>query len=408
MNSIGEVKGRRILLLQGPMGYFFKRLDKAFRAQGAQTFRIGFNVGDRFFSYGDNYTPYRGHPGEEWEAFIERYLRDNAIDKIFLFGDCRHYQSIAIGVAQKLGVEVFVFEEGYVRPHYITMERWGVNDYSHVSRDPDFYRALPEIKVPKPRHARASKTEMVVSATIYYALSNLLEFCYPHYRHHRDFSAIKEAFHGVRGLVRKGIYPYWDRKTLERLTGELSGRFYFVPLQTHNDFQILQHSPYQSIEKFIIHVVESFAEHAPEDTYLFFKHHPVDRGRKNYRNVILEQAGYAGVKDRVLVGHDMKLPEIFKHARATVTVNSTVGLTSIQYGVPTITLGRAIYDIPGLTNSGMELHDFWTRYKQPDAELYRKFHAYIVDNTQLNGSFYGLMPEELDPLCVNRRCFKKN
>jgi len=386
------------------MGYFFKRLDRAFRAQGAQTFRIGFNVGDRFFSYGDNYTPYRGRPGEEWREFIEKFLRKHAIDKIFLFGDCRHYQSIAIGVAQKLGVEVFVFEEGYVRPHYITMERWGVNDYSQVSRDPEFYRSLPDKETPPPRHAKSSKTEMVISATLYYALSNLLHSRYPHYRHHRDFSAIKEAFHGVRGLVRKGIYPRKDRKILERLSGELKGKFYFVPLQTHNDFQILQHSPYKSIEKFIIHVVESFAKHAPKDTYLLFKHHPVDRGRKNYRNVILEQAGYAGVKDRVLVGHDMQLTEIFKHTRATVTVNSTVGLTSIEHGVPTITLGRAIYDIPGLTNCGKKLRRFWTHYEKPDPELYRKFHAYIVEHTQLNGSFYGVMPEELDPLCVNRRC----
>ena len=396
VNRIGPVEGQNILFLQGPMGDFFKRLDTLFRSRGARTFRIGFNAGDRFFSHGDNYTPYRGRPGKEWKRFIGRFLREHAIDRIFLFGDCRHYQSIAIRIAMKEGVEVFVFEEGYVRPHYITLERWGVNDYSHLSRDPEFYRALPEIDVPEPRHARSSKTKMVYSASLYYALSNLFQFRYPHYRHHRDFSAIREAFHGIRGAVRKLYYPRIDRRLIPELTEASSGRFYFVPLQTHNDFQILQHSEFRSIEKFIITVLESFARHAPEGTKLLFKHHPVDRGRKNYQRFIREQAALLGVGKRVMIAHDLPLPLIFRHTRATVTVNSTVGLTSIAYGVPTLTLGRAVYDIDGLTNAGKPLEEFWNDPRKPDEGLYRKFHAYIVDKTQLNGSFYGRMPVEFE------------
>jgi capsular polysaccharide export protein len=378
------------------MGDFFKCLDRLFRSQGARTFRIGFNVGDRFFSYGDNYTPYRGKPGKEWKEYIDRFLTEHKIDKIFLFGDCRHYQSIAIRIAMKREVEVFVFEEGYVRPHYVTMERWGVNDFSRLSRDPSFYRSLPEMKVPTPIHAHASKTKMVYSASLYYALSNLFHFRYPHYRHHRDFSALKEAFHGIRGALRKLYYPLIDRRLIPALTGPADKRFYFVPLQTHNDFQILQHSEFRSIEKFIITVLESFARHAPKDTWLLLKHHPVDRGRKNYHRFIFEQAELLDIARRVMIAHDLPLPVIFRHTLATVTVNSTVGLTSIAYGVPTLTLGRAVYDMPGLTNAGKPLDRFWNDPEKPDPELYRKFHAYIVDKTQLNGSFYGRMPVEFE------------
>ena len=42
----------------------------------------------------------------------------------------------------ELDIDVFVFEEGYVRPHYITMEKFGVNDYSQISRNPNFYQNL--------------------------------------------------------------------------------------------------------------------------------------------------------------------------------------------------------------------------------------------------------------------------
>ena len=394
INSLGSLEGRNILLLQGPMGTFFKKLDRNFRKKGARTYRIGFNMGDQFFSYGDNFTPFRD-TADTWPAFIEKFLREKRIDMLFLFGDCRYYQGVATSAAKEKGIEVFVFEEGYLRPHYITMERFGVNGFSQLSRDPAFYLSQPDMKVPEPEHAGNSKTKMVISATLYYALSNLFGRWYPHYIHHRDFSAVQEAFYGVRGLLRKALYAVTERKCLELITVTHAGNYYFVPLQTHNDFQILQHSKYRSIEKFIIEVLESFAQYAPEGTFLVFKHHPVDRGRKNYQRFIMAQAKLLDIEKSVLVIHDVFLPEILKHTRGTVTINSTVGLSSIEYGRPTITLGEAVYDIEGLTNKGKALRDFWSDPQAPNRMLYRKFRQYLVRHTQLNGSFYGRMPKEL-------------
>ena len=54
MNKLEDIRGKRILFLQGPMGFFFKKLDRNFRRKGALTYRIGFNAADRFFAYGDN------------------------------------------------------------------------------------------------------------------------------------------------------------------------------------------------------------------------------------------------------------------------------------------------------------------------------------------------------------------
>ncbi len=392
MNKVGTVNGKNILFLQGPMGNFFKRLDTVFRKKGAKTYKIGFNIGDWFFSNKDNYIPFRSTP-EEWSKFLGHFLDEKKIDKIFLFGDCRYYQNIALEMAYKQGIEVFVFEEGYLRPHYITMEKFGVNDYSRTSRDPHFYENMENAPQPVAKHAYASKTKMILSAMLYYSLSNLFFFRYPHYLHHREFSALKEAFYGIRGALRKYIYPIYEHKYQKEIKGALSKNYFFVPLQTHNDFQILRHSEYGSIEKFIIEVLESFAKHAEKDISLIFKHHPVDRGRKNYKKFIMDQAVLLEIEKRILVFHDVHLPTCLEHAKGTVTINSTVGLTSISHKIPTITLGKAIYNIKGLTNQ-KPLEAFWNKPERPNHELYQKFSSHLIQTTQLNGSFYGRFPVE--------------
>jgi len=390
MNKIGSVKNKNILFLQGPMGNFFKKLDTLFTQHGAKTYKIGFNAGDSFFSNKHNYIAYRD-TRENYKDFIKDFLQKQKIDKIFLFGDCRFYQKISIQVASSLGVAVFVFEEGYIRPNYITMERFGVNDFSHVSRDANFYKKVTVVKELNAVDVQYSQFNMVISSASYYLLSNIFKFRYPHYIHHRDFSAIKEAFFGIRSLVRKLVYPLFEKKYLTTISHELSKKYFFVPLQTYNDFQVLEHSGYKSIEKFIIEVLDSFSK-TDGDIWLIFKHHPVDRGRKNYKSFILEQARHFEVDKRVLVLHDTHLPTLLKNAKGTITINSTVGLSSLYHETPTITLGNAIYDIENLTCKGMKLDTFWYTQDSPDMELFEKYRSYLIEHTQLNGSFYGCMP----------------
>jgi len=142
-------------------------------------------------------------------------------------------------------------------------------------------------------------------------------------------------------------------------------------------------------------VLESFAQHAPKERWLVLKHHPVDRGRKNYHNFIMRQAELLDVDQRVLIVHDVHLPTCLKHAIATITINSTVGLSSIYHKTPTITLGNAIYDIEGITCKETSLDKFWKQQYAPDMILFEKFQRYLIHNTQLNGSFYGRFPDEL-------------
>lgn len=392
MNQIGNIKNKNILLLQGPNGPFFKKLDNFLSEKGAATYRIGFNFGDYFYSNKHNYYPYKLKP-KKWDQFIEKFLLENKIDIIFLFGDNRFYQRIAKKKALKHDIKVYVFEEGYIRPNYITMELYGVNEHSKIPKNREFYdnvKIHSEIN-PKPMHNKYSN--MAVYSTTYYMLSNIFFYTYPNYKHHRDFSMINEAFFGIRNLLRKNLYKIQERKLKEEMGITYKKNYYFVPLQVHDDFQIRKHSHYKSIAQFIIEVAISFAKNAPDNTYLIFKHHPMDRGKKNYSKLLSTLSYELGLENRVISSFDIHLPTCLKNALGTITINSTVGLSSIYHNTPTKVLGKANYNIEGLTCKKLSLDQFWNHYYEPDYDLFLKFRYYLVKNTQVNGSFYGDFPD---------------
>ncbi|MDR2100225.1 MAG: capsular biosynthesis protein, partial [Campylobacteraceae bacterium] len=383
MNSIGALKDKNILFLQGPMGTFFKRLDKIFRNKGAKTHKIAFNAADWFFSCRDNVINYKDTP-KNWSKFINEFLIEKQIDKIFLFGDCRFYQKIAIKAADKFGVEVFVFEEGYIRPDYITLEKYGVNDNSKLPRTKSFYENLPEVsEQPKALSMKNSLYCLIISATTYYLIANVFWFLYPHYIHHREFSAVNEGFYGIRNFIRKIIYAVKDRVYSKRFKTDLSKKYFFVPLQTYADAQIKKHSSFKNINEFIETVLTSFAHFADNECFIVFKHHPLDRGRVNYMKHINSCAKQLGIEKRVVTLYETHIPNALKNALGTVTINSTVGFSSLYHGTPVITLGKAVYDIKSLTCKGVKLDDFWQNTKAPDKNLYQKFRAFLIQNSQI-------------------------
>lgn len=389
MNSIGDLNGKTVFFLQGPMGSFFARLDKQMRQEGAKTYKIALNAGDWFYSNKDSVIVYKDTP-KKWGRFIHTFFKRYKVDYLFLFGDCRYYQSVAISIARELGIKIFVFEEGYIRPDYITLERCGVNHFSKLPRTRVFYDnlTLQESSIKRlPTHN--SYFKMALSAMVYYAIAKTFYFMFPHYEHHRDFSVFKELFYGVRSVYRKFYYGLKEKKYNELFQTEFSKKYYFVPLQVHSDFQVREHSDFEKLHDFIERVLYSFASYAPKNAWLVFKHHPMDRGRVIYDDFIAHLSDDLGIKKRVLSVHEVHLPTILKNTIATVTINSTVGFSSLFHRIPTLVKGRAIYDIEGLTCKGMSLDDFWTKHEKPDAILFQKFRTYLINNTQINSSFYG-------------------
>ncbi len=171
--------------------------------------------------------------------------------------------------------------------------------------------------------------------------------------------------------------------------GALSKQFFLVSLQTATDSQIRVHSRFESMEPFIREVIASFSRHGPGSCALVFKHHPLDRGHVDYRRFIRRVCAEHGATGRVFYIHDQHLPTLLAHAAGLVVVNSTVGLSGIHHGLSVKALGDPVYDIEGLVFKG-ELDAFWQAAGSfvPDMALYRRFRRWLIDHTQLNGSFY--------------------
>ncbi len=379
-------KGKNVLLLQGPMGPFFRRLARDLEWAGAKVCKVDFCGGDWLFSPVGS-IPYRGGI-EEWPEFFRQLVRERQIDVVLLFGDCRPLHRLAHEIAHWNGLEIGVFEEGYVRPDFITLERHGVNGFSLLPRSPIYYLQTSAPVIPAARPVGGSFWYAAGWATLYYLASAVMYPWFRHYQHHRSLSPL-EAIPWVRSLWRKMACALKDRSALSRLTTDWSKKYFLVPLQVHNDAQVRVHSRFDSVEDFIRQVMESFARHAPDNTYLVIKHHPMDRGYHDYSTFINRLCGEFGVQGRVMYLHDQHLPTLLDHSLGMVVANSTVGLSALDHGLPVKACKSAVYDMEGLTYQG-ELEDFWRDAHNvlPNPELLMRFRRYLIRHTQLNGNFY--------------------
>jgi len=144
---------------------------------------------------------------------------------------------------------------------------------------------------------------------------------------------------------------------------------------------------FDSVKESIRYTVESFATHANKNDALLIKHHPQSRGFSHYGKYIKTLTQQLSISDRVLYIHQAHLPSLYPQCKGVVTVNSTVGLSAILHYLPTITLGKAIYNIPELTFQG-KLDNFWQSDFAVNEDLFVKFQSYLQQKTQLAGDFY--------------------
>jgi capsular polysaccharide export protein len=382
----GDFRHKNVLLLQGPMGPFFSRLATMLAAVGAKTYKVNFNGGDCLF-YGGNAVRWRGSM-DAWPDFLESLLDRLSIDVVILFGDCRPIHRVARSIAQRRGLELAAFEEGYIRPNFITFEKFGVNGYSSMPRTADFYKSLPDQQVAIEREVGSTFWHAALWATLYYCAAAAMRGYFREYRHHRPLE-LSEALPWLRSGWRKMIHARRERGVLASLAARAHQKFFLVPLQISGDSQVLQHSGFTSVADFVRRVVESFAAHGPKDTTLVVKHHPLDRGYHDYGALLADLAQRHGLGNRLLYIHDQHLPTLFDHMQGAVVINSTVGFSALSHGAPVKTCGLAIYDIPGLTFQG-SLDAFWGEAEgfRPDRELFSRFRAYVIDQTQMNCNFY--------------------
>lgn len=380
---------RNYLFLQGVCSPFFARLGQAFRQQGHAVGKVNFTVGDRVYWGQGNAVSYRGPMQGLPEFYADEYSRQGITD-IVLFGDCRPVHRPAIALAKKSGIHVHVFEEGYFRPYWVTLERDGVNGNSMLSRDPDWYReqarGLPAYgngeQFAAPFWRRAAYD---VGYNFWAGLNPIL---HRGVSSHVPYSPATEYLSYVYRGIRLRARARGDAAVLQRVLAEADDLpFFLFPLQINTDAQVRFHSPFACVTDALQHVIESFAQHAPQPCRLLIKAHPLDPGLINYAKLIAAWSKAHGIVDRVFFVEHGSLPALLDRTRGVVTINSTTGASAILHGCSTVTLGKAIYDMPGLTFQGT-LPTFWRERHMPDKKLFSAFRNVVIHRTQLNGGFY--------------------
>ena len=378
---------RSFLLLQGPATPFFARLAQRLRADGHAVHRVYFCSGDVLYGTNSTATWFR-EPVEALVSFLDALYRRFGITDQILFGDRRWVHRPAVAHGEACGVRTHVFEEGYFRPHWVTLEREGVNGHSLLPRDPDwFWEAggrLAESAPPVAFHSPFYKRALHDVAYHVAGLANPLLF--PHYRTHAGVTAPVEYAGYVRRFAWLRLFGARERQRARAIAQ--SGRPYYVlPLQLNTDAQIRDHSRFEDMGEVIEYVMESFARHAPSEASLVIKNHPLDQGLMPYARIIRACAHRFDLAGRVAYLEDGDLVALFAQAQGVVTVNSTAGILALEQGMPTYTLSDPIYNLPGLTGQ-MPLDGFWRETPSPDLELFSRFRRCVIHATQINGGFY--------------------
>lgn len=377
---------RKFLLLQGVSSPFFARLSDRLIAAGHQVFKVNFNCGDAAYWFPRNAWNFRGALSAlpEW---LTRKFESHGFTDVVLFGDRRPIHVPAISCAKRLGVTVHVFEEGYFRPNWVTLERAGVNRYSALPRDPDWYLKNAS-RIPEHTHQRVHTPLSVRAAhDIAYHLAGIGNFIgYPNYRTHRPYNAAVEYAGLARRFALLGFHARQDKVICDRLVNERKP-FFLLPLQLDSDAQIREFSHFSGMSEVIDTVVNSFAGAAPPEAHLLIKNHPLDPGIVDYPALISRITQQYRIKDRVHFIETGDANPLLEHAKGVVLVNSTVGTAALETGRPIKALADPIYNLPGLTFQG-NLDDFWKGGDVPDPQLLAAFRKIVMHGTLVNGGFY--------------------
>ena len=380
---------RRFLFLQGPHGPWFHRLGRMLRAAGAEVWRVGFNLGDRAFWPGPGYIAFDA-PQDQWPATCARLIDQHQITDLVLYGDTRPIHAKAVAEAKARGLTVHVFEEGYLRPYWVTYERDGSNGHSRLMdlSVPQMQAALARIDVDLPDTPATwgDMRQHMFWGALYHGFVALGRQSYRNFRPHRALTVGQEfrlylqrflmmPLHRVErrlatGRIRRGGFPY-----------------HLAILQLEHDASFRDHSPFASMTDFLALVMDGFARGAPRHHHLVFKAHPLEDGRVPLAFEIRRLAALHGLTDRVHFVRGGKLAQLLNDARSAVTVNSTAGQQALWRGVPLRSFGAAVFAKPEFV-SQQPLEAFFAAPERPDTKSYRDYRHFLLETSQVVGGFY--------------------
>jgi capsular polysaccharide export protein len=379
-------KTRKILIVQGDWEAGMSLLALDLKDAGHEVAKVFFCAPDIIYKIRGIQTHLFRMPLAEFADWLRNLVREEHYDTFFLYNHHRPYNEIAWNLANEWDLECFVFELGLIRPNCVTVFSRKSPPLQTLSKT---WKKLlrggprPEHVTTPPELCRVSTPAKLISFCANFLFSRITSPWFPNFVDQREMKLWGHFKHGVIHLWRF-IERSRDSEFDALFSGKLSGRYYAVPLQVHSDTQITKCSEYSTIEQFIKQVVRSFEQHAPADTKLVFKVHPMDRGYKDYTDLIAGLDHRLG-GGRILYVDRVHLPTLLSNSRGVVNINSSVGISGLIHQVPVITLGTAVYNLPKLTYQG-DLHSFWTRARKPRQQRVKAFIDLLLSTSQGRGT----------------------
>ncbi len=391
MIPLANSPNRRVFLfLQGPHGPFFNALGRMLRAAGAQVWRVGFNAGDQAF-WGDksSYIPYRGAP-VDWPETFSDLLAHHGVTDIVLYGDTRPVHARAIEIANARRITVHVFEEGYLRPWWVTYERSGSNGNSRLMKldvaQMQTALAQSEGHAPPPPSHWGDMRQHIFYGALYHWFVLFLNRRYQKFRPHRELPVSKEFRLYFKRLSLMPIHR------LQRGWATAQVRwsgfpYHLVLLQLGHDSSVQYHSDFSCMSEFLELVIAGFAKGAPAHHHLVIKEHPLENHREPLRLRARQLAAQHGITNRIHYVPGGKLARLLDDAKSAVTVNSTAGQQVLWRGIPLRIFGQSVYDKPEFV-SRQSIEAFFAQPDAPGGKAYRAYRQFLLETCQVPGGFY--------------------
>lgn len=311
--------------------------------------------------------------------YLQEFITDHAISHIICHNDLRWQHAIAKEAAKEKGISIFFSEDGLFRPHTLTFDPIGVNAYSSVPRDADFYKKnhFKKVDTFKPLVHKQFKR---VLRLLYFATFLIL-------------NKIGDLFNANICLKNKNYsFSLYLKLFFSKLSNantaiqrlNINKKYIFVPLQVSSDTQTIIHSKFSGTQQVIDLVEKSYFElpSAIQNEYaLVFKKHPME-AHIEYN-----------FKDGSIVSND-KTDTLLSNCSLVVLVNSTTIVEALLKQKKVITLGESHYDIDGLTSKSNEnaltedIEKALRRSEIFNNKLVLSYLDYLKYHYQVNGNIF--------------------
>ncbi|WP_269220550.1 capsular biosynthesis protein [Brevundimonas vesicularis] len=374
------LSGRRFLIVSAPFGSFGSALASVLESRGAVVNRMIFNAGDAMNWRRPGGLVFKD-TAKSWTDDLARIVAD--FSDIIVFGEAGAYNRAVLAASESLKARVWVLENGYFRPDWITVERNGVNGSSALPRFRDGYPE-PAPQLPEPVAVGKILPHHVANISAYHTVQVAGKAFFPNYTAPYVFSPLKQCL----GHVRRYVSLAFRRP--ENCDADIirdRGEFFIACLQREGDAQLLRYSRYADNRAFLTAVITSFAANAAPEMRLVVKNHPLDPGLVNLRAVTMRLAQEHGLAGRVDFIDGGNLAALCRASLGMVVNNSSAALSALGFHTPVKVLGDAFFDFEGLTDQ-KPLDAFWCAPEAPDSALFTRFRAHVIAQSQVNGNYH--------------------